>query len=145
MPPKKKKKKLTVNDISRPTTKAIAGQDQQEPHCKAETDQPVPELRVGERERWRGNHRAVRCPLIPTKDWCLEHFWLPVQWCTHNRAPYLVLKDPLCRGQARGFKGLICDGQGDEVGDRTKDRVVYFSEEEDGALMICQFGFRLHI
>jgi hypothetical protein len=93
-------------------------------------------LRVGERQRRRGDG-TIQCPLIPPKDWRLELFWLLVQWCAHNRAPYLVLKDPLYGGQARGFKGLICRGQGDEVGNRIIDRVVYFGEEEDGAIMVC--------
>jgi hypothetical protein len=50
-----------------------------------------------------------------------------------------MLKDPLGTSQARCFKGPISDGQGDEVGDRTEDRVVDFSEEEYRTVRMCQF------
>ena len=124
--------KLTVNNISRPTSETIAGQLLQEARRKPEAVQAVAKLRVSERQRRRGYY-TVRRPLISTEDWSLEFFLLPAQWCTHNRAPHLMLKDPLGLSQAWCFECPICDSQGDEVGDRTEDRVVYFSKEEDRA------------
>jgi len=45
-----------------------------------------------------------------------------------------MLKDPLYSRQAGCFKGPICNDQRDEIGNRTEDRVIYFSKEEYSGL-----------
>lgn len=99
-------RRLTINDIRRPISEVVAGQDQQEAYYTPKTDQAVPELRVGEGQYQRDNH-TIHYPLILTEDWSLEHLLLPVQGHIHNRALYLVLKDTLYRDQARYFEGPV--------------------------------------
>lgn len=71
------------------------------------------------------------------EDWGLQFFDLPVQRRARHRAMHSLLKDSLRRGQARRLKGIVCDGEGDEMGNGTEDRVIDFGEEEDRAVSVC--------
>ena len=56
-----------------------------------------------------------------------------------------MLKDSPRGGQARRLKGVVCEGEGYEMGNRTKDWVVYFSKEEYRAVDVYELGTKRHV